>query len=127
MRNHPICFHVELNKELMKCQDVNDLVELCEDRFRDFNSVNVSTALNRLAKLKNDNLDKSSFDARLKKAIELVKSKALQVMMEFKSRELANILWALATIGAEPGPDLLKKVLCRSVALANSFKPQEII
>ncbi len=110
----------------MQCRDVDHIIAFCEENILSFNCVNVSTALNRLAKLKDDNLPYSSLGYKLSTIIEMMKLKALHLYMDFKPRELANVLWALAALGADPGADLVKKVSFRSVALANGFKPQEI-
>ena len=110
----------------MQFDFLDEIVTFCAENGPNFNCVNVSTALNRIAKLKDDNLHSTSFDSRLINVINLMKAKARQLYIDFKPRELANTLWALAALGVDPGNDLIKKISCRSVLLANNFKPQEI-
>ena len=63
MRKQLLCFHVALNKKIMQCQDVDHIIAFCEENVLSVNCVNVSTALNRLAKLKDDNLPGPSLSA----------------------------------------------------------------
>jgi hypothetical protein len=45
---------------------------------------------------------------------------------EFKPQEVANLMWALATLGVEPGAELATAISRRAVASAGEFKPQEV-
>jgi len=44
----------------------------------------------------------------------------------FKSQEVANTLWAYATMGREPGAGLMRVLEGREEALADTFKAQEV-
>ncbi len=44
---------------------------------------------------------------------------------EFKQQEVVNLMWALATLGVEPGAELLTVMPRRAVVCAGEFKQQE--
>ncbi len=45
---------------------------------------------------------------------------------EFKPQNVANLMWALATLGVDPGAELATSMSRRAVASAGEFKPQGV-
>jgi hypothetical protein len=45
---------------------------------------------------------------------------------EFNSQEIANTLWAFATMGAKPGESVMGQLERRAEAISGDFKPQDI-
>jgi hypothetical protein len=45
---------------------------------------------------------------------------------EFKPQNVANLMWALATLGLEPGAELATAMSGQAVASAGEFKPQGV-
>ena len=83
-----------INRELVQFDSVPAIVTFCLQHVEDFNAVNVATALHRLAKLSGN----YSPDYQYQKAIRSLQSRALSTTKTFKPQEVANIMWALATI-----------------------------
>ena len=63
-------------------------------------------------------------DAR--RAISALLAKASATVDSFEPREVANLMWALATLGVEPGAELATAMSRRAVASAGEFKPQNV-
>ena len=55
-----------------------------------------------------------------------VSRRAVACAGEFKPQDVANLMWALATLGTEPGAELGLAMSRRAVACAGEFKPQEV-
>ena len=48
------------------------------------------------------------------------------MLPHFKAQELANLLWALATMGHYPGPAALDALAAAAAGVAGRMKPQEL-
>jgi hypothetical protein len=62
-------------------------------------------------------------DARL---LEAMQGRATATAGDFKPQNVANLLWALATMGGKPDAHLLEAMQARATATAHHFKPQAV-
>jgi hypothetical protein len=96
---------VRLNKALLAARSIEEMVELVREAGDGLNAVNAATALHQLAK--------RSGKARrsvTREEVELLNKHVGRTLDDFKPQELANSLWAWATLGAHPGEELLRSV-----------------
>jgi hypothetical protein len=52
--------------------------------------------------------------------------RAEAILGEFKSQDVANTLWAFATMGTKPGERLMGQLEGRAEAISGEFKSQEV-
>ena len=62
----------------------------------------------------------------MRQAIPALLARASVTVDSFKPQEVANLMWALATLGVEPGAELVTAMSRRAVASAGEFKPQNV-
>jgi len=55
-----------------------------------------------------------------------LEARALKMLGGFKSQEIANTLWAFATLARQPDDKLIAGLTARAVKVQGDFKPQEI-
>ncbi len=120
------CDPWKLNQMIATSERLDGLLKICLEHGRAFNHVNVATAMHRLAKMNHKKNVIPSLESRLQSVIDemTVRANALQGL--FKPREIANLMWAYATLGREPGAELAGAMSRRAVSTAGKFNPQEI-
>ncbi len=106
---------------LTSCRTVEDIYTVCLESINDFNSVNVSTALHRMAKQIKHKPDKSAVSI-----IESLCNRAMETMKFCGSRGIANMMWALAKLGLSPGSELKAAMFRRATAISGEFDPQNV-
>jgi hypothetical protein len=62
----------------------------------------------------------------MKQLVQKLMAKATTVSQSFKPQEVANTVWALATMGVTPDEKLLRAMQGRATALAGEFSPQDV-
>ena len=128
------CF--ELNKALTGLASVDQIARFVCENVRSFYAVNVATACHRLAKMcfqacrgPDDTGPRGQphgHNQEVRRAIEMLLTRALETVQSFKPQNVANLMWALAKLGMEPGAELGLAMSRRAVACAGEFKPQEV-
>ena len=102
---------VELNKALTGLVSADQIARFIAENVRAFNAINVATACHSLAKT-HQQRDKMhsreracgpSGDAR--QSISALISRASEIVGDFKPQQVANLMWALATLGVDPGAE----------------------
>jgi len=83
-----------------------------------FQAQEVANILHIIAKTRYSPMDQS--------LVPQLEGRAEAVCWTFKSQDVANTLWAYATMGLAPGALLLKALEGRAEALAGTFKAQEV-
>ena len=112
------------NKKLVSFDSVYELSDFALQHIDGFNAVNVATAVHRLAKLGCSSFEICS-DVCLR-ALSALKLKALRMMPLFKPQEVANLMWALATLHAQPSSELVDAVSIQTLRTIESFRPQHV-
>ena len=102
----------EINKKLYHATSINELKSIYKLHY--FDHVNISTCLNKYAKLNKSKLV-DPFIYRL------MNEMAYQIK-NFKAQEIANTLWSLATLGIKPIDLLIQEINYK----IKDFKAQEI-
>ena len=123
---------LELNKALTRLVSADQIARFVAENVRAFNAINVATACHRLAKThqlcgKMHSRGQSSGpreDAR--QSISALIARASETVGDFKPQEVANLMWALATLGVDPGAELATAMSRRAVASAGEFKQQDV-
>ena len=109
-----------INKALTSCRTAKDICAVCLDSIDKFNSINVSTALHRLAKCT------QKPDRETIQIAQRICNRAMETLNDFDSRGIANLMWALATLGLAPGPELEAAMCRRATAISGEFNPQAV-
>ncbi len=55
-----------------------------------------------------------------------LKRRAEAISGEFNSQDIANTLWAFATMGTKPGDNMMGQLERRAEGISGEFKPQEV-
>ena len=128
------CF--ELNRALTRLDSADRIARFVAENVRSFNAVNVATACHLLAKMHSQarrlrnrmqSRGQSGGEGRdVGQAILALLARASVTVDSFKPQNVANLMWALATLGVEPGAELATAMSRRAVASAGEFKPQEV-
>ena len=128
------CF--QLNNALTRLDSSERIAEFVAENVRSFDAVNVATACHRLAKMQSQTRQRRvetqprsqpcgpGRDAG--QAISALLARASEIVNSFKPQNVANLMWALATLGVEPGAELVTVMSRRAVASAGEFKPQNV-
>ena len=126
---------IQLNRELMNTTGSAALVHLIETRIAEFNQVNATTALQRLAKAGAD-----ASEQQIDSALRLLVARTAELLARpvggaWEPRQLSTAMWALARLrlagngGAPAGYWQLVDALVAAampVAVARRFRPQEM-
>ena len=123
---------MELNRALTRLVSADQIARFVAENVRAFNAINVASACHRLAKTQQlrgkmhsrGQACGPSGDAR--QSISALISRASETVGDFKPQGVANLMWALATLGVDPGAELATAMSRRAVASAGEFKPQEV-
>ena len=128
------CF--ELNRALTRLDSADRIARFVAENVRSFNAVNVATACHLLAKMHSQarrlrnrmqSRGQSGGEGRdVGQAFLALLARASVTVDSFKPQNVANLMWALATLGVEPGAELATAMSRRAVASAGEFKPQEV-
>jgi hypothetical protein len=136
-----------MNNTLVKLGSLQEIARFSLENIEHFNSVNVSTACSRLAKL----LSRDSKKRRLArasepldrrrgsaapasgddneeawKAIQVLSTRAMGMISTFQSRAVASLLSALSALKEQPEPQLVAALLKRAIEVAETFTPQSL-
>ena len=87
---------IQLNKQLVQARDVAGVLALMRNHGNEMNAVNASTALHQLAK-------RSKRERIPSDAVAEASALVARHLPDFKPQNLANSLWAWATLGHSPG------------------------
>ena len=93
-----------LNGKLVSCRHPEDLMTICLESGHDFDAVNLTIALHRLAKMGRV----MKLSTRLHSVCHVVNCRAISVQETFKPRDIATLMWANATLQIEPGAELAR-------------------
>ena len=128
------CF--ELNKALMRLDSADQIARFVVENVCSFNAVNVATACHRIAMMQSQTRQQrcemqSTSKQRdqggdVRRMIPALLARASITVKSFKPQEVANLMWALATLGMDPGAELATVMSRRAVESAGEFKPQEV-
>ena len=113
---------MKLNKALIAARSVEEMVQLVREAGDGgLNAVNAATALHQLAK-------RSGKGKHVVKKgdVELLNKHVGRTLEGFQARNLANTVWAWATLGVHPGEELLLSVGRAVERRLGDFKPQEL-
>ncbi len=120
----------------MKLDSAQKIARFSIKNVGSFNSVNISTACSRLAKLMardtHDRRDDSGSPAsggcrdEVLEAIKTLSTRALNIVGTFQARAVASLLSSLSTLKDQPDPQLVAALLRRSIAMAGTFNPQSL-
>ena len=116
---------VALNGEIKNCYSAEELHEIVKEQVDDFNHVNVATALHTMARLTKGTRPKAKTTAH-QLTIQTLLRRARDTAEAFNPQEVANTLWALATMGEKPERELVGALLRRARDTAEAFKPQNV-
>jgi hypothetical protein len=116
--------HIELNKRIVAARDAESILAIVEAEHGAFNAVNAATACNRLAKTRQGSSPNPRTDDR---RVQTLLSTVTRVAADIGGQELANTVWALATLGWQAGEGPMRSALeAAAVRVAPSMKPQEV-
>ena len=100
--------HIELNKRIVAARDAESILAIVEAEHGAFDAVNAATACNRLAKTRQG----SSHNPRTEdRRVQTLLSTITRVAADLRSQELANTVWALATLGWQAGEGSMRCAL----------------
>ena len=116
---------VALNGEIKNCSSAEELHEIVKDQVDDFNHVNVATALHTMARLTRGTRRTANTSAH-QLTIQALSRRARDTAEAFNPQNVANTLWALATMGEKPERELLGALLRRARDTAEAFNPQGV-
>ena len=94
----------DLNKRITTTYDPMAILQLVQDHGRSFDAVNVATCMHRIAKHKPSNMRAVFAHPGYTAILELISVN----IRRFQAQQLANIMWAFATIEAQPPAHLLQ-------------------
>ena len=120
-----LSFAAVLNGEIKNCSSTEELHEIVKGKVDDFNHVNVATALHTMARLTKGTRRTAKPSAH-RFTIQALSRRARDTAEAFNPQNVANTLWALATMGEKPERELLGALLRRARDTAEAFKPQEL-
>jgi predicted small integral membrane protein len=99
---------------------VRMLQELTESQMPKMDGRGVSNILHAIAKAK------AADTASMKQLVQKLMANAASVLQSFDPQDVANTVWALATMGVTPEAGLLRAMQGRATAVAGEFNPQEV-
>ena len=101
-------------------EEVQDVLEqvLCEQHVQRFGARQCSNILHTLAKTRRQRPCENILGA--------LEARALEVQGDFNPQNIANTLWAFATLGKQPDDRLVVGLTARAVEMQGDFNPQEI-
>ncbi|CEM07025.1 unnamed protein product [Vitrella brassicaformis CCMP3155] len=124
-------YYNAITNRMTRMRDVDELLQLIDQHFGDFNSVHVVAALHKLARAVSDGrdghvsaVDRLKSDEVFVRLVERLRW-LLQRSSKFLPRHLSNAAWALARLGVRD--DELYELLSRqAIGRLRKFQPQEM-
>ena len=92
----PSAKQIQLNKRIIAARDAETILAIVSAEHGDFNDVNAATACSRLAKARRSCAQGPS---QVDRGVQQLLSTVTRVAPSMKPQEIANMLWALATLG----------------------------
>ena len=115
---------IELNKRIVATRDAESILTIVEAEHGAFNAVNAATACNRLAKTRQGSPHGLRLDDR---RVQRLLSTVTRVAADLGGQQLANTLWALATLGWQAGVGSMRCALeGAAVRVAPSMNAQAV-
>ncbi len=116
--------HIELNKRIVAARDAEGILAIVEAEHGAFNAVNAATACSRLAKTRQGaSRGLRTDDRRVQRLLTTV----TRVAAELGGQQLANTVWALATLGLQAGEGSMRSALeAAAVRVAPSMNAQNV-
>ncbi|KAI3429562.1 hypothetical protein D9Q98_005650 [Chlorella vulgaris] len=123
-RNPALAAAITCNKRITSATSAREIFEVVEQEHAAFDSVCLATAMHSLANLKGA----PNLHAQIAQAPEFFKLKHLifERRSEFTARNLANTLWALASINHHPGDEFLAGMAAEVQGKARDGNAQNI-
>ena len=115
--------NMQLNKQILACEDAGELCALIQARVAEFDHVNVATAFRRLLQTRRQGVSRAVAD----QALWQLEASALLTMDDFQPQEISSTLHALAKARHAPSDPLLLDALERQAeAVAGTFNAQQV-
>jgi hypothetical protein len=116
---------IELNKRIVASRDAESILAIVEKDHGAFNAVNAATACNRLAKTRQGSSRSLTIDDR---RVQTLLSTVTRVASDMVGQNVANTLWALATLGWQAGEGSVRCALeGAAVRVAPSMNAQDVV
>jgi hypothetical protein len=117
--------NIAINKKICQTGSYFEIFRIWKESKADFNEVNIATAIHRLTKSQTK-FEITSLQEDEKSLLDELKNAARESVAKFKPQEIANILWAFATLGIED--EKLFSIFANVIGKRklSFFKPQEI-
>ena len=110
-----------INRDLIDAQDSAEMMRVVAAARSVWNHVNAATALHQLAKR-----SKAERCRVRAEDVNVLTGAVDDLLLSFEPQNLANALWAWATLGHDPGAALLGRVGEAVERQLGAFKPQEL-
>ncbi len=122
-----------LNQSIHQCSNADEIFLLCERHSDKLNVVNISTAMNCIAKFlgcfsETRSKDHARLTVRQEKTCKLIFDHAVFNASQFDSQSLSTLIWALASLNFPPAGlhEGMGVITQRVIATASSFKPLDL-
>ena len=121
----PSAVHIELNKRIVAARNGDSILAIVEAEHGSFNAVNAATACNRLAKTRQGSSQGPRPDDR---RVQTLLSTVTRVAADLGGQQLANTVWALATLGwqADKRSTMRCALEAAAVRVAPSMNAQDV-
>ena len=115
---------IALNKRIVAARDAESILTIVAAEHGVFNAVNAATACNRLAKTRNSSSHAPRMDDR---RVQTLFSTITRLSADLSCQNVANIVWALATLGWQAGEGSMRCALeAAAVRVAPSMNAQNV-
>jgi hypothetical protein len=112
----PSAKQIQLNKRITAARDAETILAIVAAEHGEFNTVNAATACSRLAKVRRSYAQGLSQDDR---SVQQLLSTVTGLAPSMKPQEIANTLWALATLGWQAADAAMRCALEGAVRCAS--------
>ena len=85
---------IAFNQQITSAKSIDEIITISKSNLSDFDHVNIATAIHSIAKYSKT----AKLTSEQKEYMLLLANATLSKMQYFKSREIANIAWAFATL-----------------------------
>ena len=121
---HDFSHNKAITKRLATAVHYQQILDIIAQSVRQFDEVNVATALHRLAKLQPPNLSNHPpaviYTNQFQQLIY-----AIQTLLDrFEAQAVSNTMWAFATLGYYPDGNTLDAIGEHAVTILSTFRPQ---
>jgi hypothetical protein len=124
-RGRSVKVNIAINKEIMACNDVQDLCSVIQNRVAEFNHVNGATAFRKLLLTPRHGVARGTVD----RALRALEESTLHNIGDFDQQTLASTLHAMAKAKAHytpTNPLVLEALEGRAEAVAGTFNSQAV-